>query len=166
VEEQHVAKGRQLRGVLLVMAGAMALFLVPWVAYLSDSLTDNYEVHQWRVAWVGFDFVLIVCVGWTAILAWLRRQLVIPWAVVTGTLLCCDAWFDVVLDWGTSDQFGSIVTAAVGELPLAALLFYCARRLIRLTVHTAWEHFGLNGMPPKLPRLHLLLGDLGKPPES
>jgi hypothetical protein len=161
VDARYAARGRQLRAVLLVMAGASALFLIPWIVYLSDILSDDYEVHAWRVAWVGFDAVLVVCVGWTAILAWQRRQLVIPWAIITATLLCCDAWFDVVLDWGTSDELGSIVTAAIGELPLAALLFFSARRLLRLTLHTAWQHFGMPGRPPKLPRMRLMaLGEL------
>jgi hypothetical protein len=75
--------------------------------------------------------------------------------LITSTLLTCDAWFDVMLSWG-SDEFPlSVVTALGGELPLAGLCFYAARRLIRLTVHAAWIHSGLTGAEPPLTRIRL-----------
>ncbi len=67
--------------------------------------------------------------GWTAWNAWHRRRMVVLSAVVTATLLVCDAWFDIVLDWGTRHLAVSVATAVLAELPLAALLL--ARRRSR-----------------------------------
>ena len=46
--------------------------------------------------WMGFDCVLIVFMAATAVLGWMRRQLVVLPAFTTGILLICDAWFDVL----------------------------------------------------------------------
>jgi hypothetical protein len=56
--------------------------------------------------------------------------MVIACLLVTGTaLLCCDAWFDVVLGLQTGGMWLSIASAVVIELPLAFLL-NAARRVI------------------------------------
>ena len=65
------------------------------------------------------------------------RQTVIACLLVTGTLLCCDAWFDVVLDLQTGGMWLSIALAVVMELPLAFLLLNAARRLLRLAALVA-----------------------------
>jgi hypothetical protein len=75
---------------------------------------------------------------------------------VTATLLCCDAWFDIILDWNTDDLTGALLTAAFAELPLAALLLYVARRMIRLTVVIAWRRAGHTGPVPPLSRLSIV----------
>ena len=51
----------------------------------------------------------------------LRRQIVVMLAVFTATLLLCDAWFDIVLDWGTSEVWVSLASAAFVEVPLSLL---------------------------------------------
>jgi hypothetical protein len=48
---------------------------------------------------------------------------------VTGTLLVCDAWFDVLTSRGTSAVTQAVVEAVIVELPLAALCFWIARNL-------------------------------------
>lgn len=141
---------------LAVVTGSF-LFLIPWIAYLSASLPNHHEVDQWRFAWVGFDVALVVAIGVTALCAWRRLQIFIPWAIATATLLCCDAWFDIVLDWNGSDLVGAVVTAVAAELPLAALLLYVARRMIRLTVISAWRREGRTGPVPPLSRLSLVV---------
>lgn len=146
-----------MRRLFLTTVTASLLFLIPWIVYLSVNLTNNYVVHQWRIAWVGFDIALILSIGITCVLAWFRRQLLIPWSVVTATLLCCDAWFDVMLDWGTQDQVGSLITAGCGEIPFAAYLFYVARRMVVLTVRVAWHLAALPGPPPSLLRMSIML---------
>ena len=72
--------------------------------------------------------------GWAF---WRGRQIVIACLLVTGTLLCCDAWFDVILDLGTTGVWESIASAVIIELPLASLMFRAARRLIRLSTLVA-----------------------------
>ena len=51
-------------------------------------------------------------------------------ATVTGTLLCCDAWFDVLTSRGASDITQAVLSAVLIELPLAALCSI-ARNLAR-----------------------------------
>jgi hypothetical protein len=83
---------------------------------------------------------------------------VIACLLVTGTLLCCDAWFDVILALGTSGIWASLASAVVIELPLAFLMFRAARRLIRLSTLVA---MGARGQePPVLPMWRIpFLGD-------
>ncbi|WP_327292316.1 hypothetical protein [Streptomyces sp. NBC_01198] len=148
---------RHLRAMFLAVVTGSFLFLIPWIAYLSVSLPNHRTVGNWRCAWVGFDAALIVAIGITALCAWRRLQIFIPWAVATATLLCCDAWFDIVLDWNSGDLTSAIVTAAVAELPLAALLLYAARKMIRLTLIVALRRAGHNGPVPPLSRLSLVM---------
>ncbi|MBY8881228.1 hypothetical protein [Actinacidiphila acidipaludis] len=150
---------RHLRQLFLAVTTGSFLFLIPWIAYLSVSLPSHHEVSQWRLAWVGFDGALIAAIGFTAWCAWRRLQLFIPWAIVTATLLCCDAWFDIVLDWNSDELLGSVITAVVAELPLAGLLVYVARKMLRLNVTIAWRQAGREGPVPPLSRMSLLIHD-------
>jgi hypothetical protein len=54
--------------------------------------------------------------------------------MLTGTMLCCDAWFDVGTSLATSGLWISLLSAVFAELPLAFLAFAGARRLLRATV--------------------------------
>lgn len=157
VPSPHDPHVRHLRRMFLVVITGSFLFLIPWIGYLSVSLPTHREVSNWRYAWVGFDGALIAAIGITALCAWRRLQLFIPWAIVTGTLLCCDAWFDIVLDWNSPDLTGAVITAACAELPLAALLLYVAKKMIRLTVIMAWHRAGRTAPVPPLFRLSLVV---------
>jgi hypothetical protein len=53
-------------------------------------------------------------------------------AFTTGILLICDAWFDMMMA-APDDRWPSILTAVVGEFPLAVLLITGALRILRLT---------------------------------
>ena len=66
----------------------------------------------------------------------------IAFLLITGTLLCCDAWFDVILDSGTRQIWGSVASAVFIELPLAILMFNAARRLIRISALAAVSESG------------------------
>ncbi|MEU6580830.1 hypothetical protein [Nocardia sp. NPDC046763] len=145
-----------MRRILLTVVTGSLVFLIPWIAYLSVSLPSERQVSQWDIAWVGFDFALVGAIGMTAWHAWRRRQVFIPWAMITGTLLICDAWFDIVLDWNSPDLWFAVLSAGIGELPLAALLFYAARRLLRLTIERAWALTGHTGPAPRVSRVELL----------
>jgi hypothetical protein len=150
--DHHV---RLLWRIFLTVVAASSLILIPWVAYLAMSLPDRYVAGQWKAAWVGFDIALMGFLGWTAWNAWQRRQMLVPSALITATLLVCDAWFDVVLDWGTSDMWWSIVTAAFVELPLAALLAGVSVRLIRVMLRVRWAELGHHDQAPPLRRVSL-----------
>jgi hypothetical protein len=124
-----LARLRRVR--LVVMAGAI-IGLLPWTVYLAITLPDKYIAHNWPATWVGFDILILVFMAATAVLGLLRRQLLVLTAYTTGILLVCDAWFDVMTA-APEDRWLSVLTAATGELPLAAILITGALRILRVT---------------------------------
>ena len=125
---------RELRILLLVVS---SVALVPWIAYLAVTLPPRYVAHNWDVTWVGFDVLLLVMMVATAVLGYLRRQMLVLTAFATGVLLICDAWFDVLTAHG-DDQVWSVVTALVVELPLAAVLIAGSMQILRLVAARLW----------------------------
>jgi hypothetical protein len=136
------------RRLLIAAALACAAWLAAWIGVLAVTLPWRYRAGGWSAAWVGFDGVLFLAFAATAWAAWRRRQVLILCLVVLAILLCCDAWFDTTLDWGTPGFIDSLALALVVELPLAVLAMIGARRLLRLTFS----------------RLHALKGDSGPVP--
>jgi len=134
--------------------------LAGWILVLIFTLHRTYTATHWRLAWVGFDIVLLAAFAATGWAFWRGRQIVIVCLLVTAALLCCDAWFDVILDLRTSDMWMSIASAVVIELPLAFLMFNTARRLIRLSALVALCQEGMTGTVPSLLRLPLFGGRL------
>src|SRR4029077_6634400 len=65
----------------------------------------------------------------TAVMVARRSPFAEVTATITGTLLCCDAWFDVLTSRGVSDVAQAAASAIFIELPLAALCFWMARNL-------------------------------------
>jgi hypothetical protein len=100
----------------------VCLGLIPWIVFLGVTLPHRYIANHWTLAWAGFDLALLGALAATARAAWRRRQVVIMAALVTGTMLVLDAWFDIITST-THDLIISVVTAVFGELPLAALAF-------------------------------------------
>ncbi len=127
---------RMRRNRLTLMVGGV-IGLVPWMVYLGFTLPPNYVARNWPATWIGFDCLLIVFMVVTAVLGWLRRQLVVLPAFTTGVLLICDAWFDVMTA-GPGQFWVSVVTAALGNLPLAVLLITGAVRILLLTMTRLW----------------------------
>ena len=106
-----------------------SVVLVPWTAFLFASLTPHYVANHWRFAWGGFDILLGIALASTALTVARRSAYAEVTATITATLLCCDAWFDVLTSRGVSDVSQAIVSALLVELPLAALCFWMARNL-------------------------------------
>ncbi|OBK40826.1 hypothetical protein A5658_20480 [Mycobacterium sp. 1245111.1] len=127
---------RMRRNRLTLMVGG-TIALIPWMIYLAVTLPDNYVAHNWPATWIGFDCVLIISMIATALLGWLRRQLVILPAFTTGVLLICDAWFDIMTA-GPHQVWLSVLTAALANVPLAAIMIVGAVRLVRLTATRLW----------------------------
>ena len=132
--EMHLSRGRRL-GVLFSIISCTVL--VGWIIVLLLTLHRHIIATHWRLAWIGFDIVLLAAFAATGWAFWRGRQIVIACLLVTATLLCCDAWFDVILDLGTSGMWMSIASAVIVELPIAFLMFSAARRLIRLSALVA-----------------------------
>ena len=126
------ASARRLRAIhfrrrALLVYGAFALALVPWTAYLSDSLPSTHRTTHWDVLWAGFDIGLIASGVATAV-AILRGWRALPiCASITGTLLVCDAWFDLLTSSPGSERAWAGVEALLAELPLAFFSFWVAR---------------------------------------
>jgi hypothetical protein len=118
---QRRLEERRLR--LTPMAGG-AIALVAGIAFLTITLPAN------DVA-LGFDVLLAAFMAITAVLVFVRRQLVPPTAFTTGVLLICDAWFDVMTA-GPHDLWASALTATLVELPVAIMLIAIALRMSRL----------------------------------
>jgi hypothetical protein len=119
----------------LIVGGLIAM--IPWIGYLVLTLPQKYVAHNWPVTWIGFDILLVGFMAATAVLGYLRRQLLILTAFTTGVLLICDAWFDLMTA-GPEDAALSVITALLIQAPMAILLISGALRLIRLTWMRVW----------------------------
>ncbi|MBO0808364.1 MAG: hypothetical protein J2P32_08700 [Actinobacteria bacterium] len=148
--------GGQLRRRLLIAAALAGAFgLAAWIGVLAVTLPPHYRAGGWQITWIGFDVTLLVTFALTAWSAWRRRQLLILCLVVLATLLICDAWFDVTLDWETSGFTMSLLLALLVELPAAAAALVGARRLLRLTIGRMEILEGSRGPVPAFWRVPL-----------
>jgi hypothetical protein len=147
-------QARRRRLALIAMA-AICVILAVWIAILATTLHRHFVVRHWPVVWVGLDVAELAAFAVTAWAAWRQRQIVIVLMIITGTLLLCDAWFDLTLDYGSRAFTTSIISAAFAEIPLALILFAAARRLIRLTVSSGLRLQGFSGPMPPLWRVPL-----------
>ncbi|WP_063774069.1 hypothetical protein [Streptacidiphilus rugosus] len=129
---------RRRRAIALVALSALAL--APWTVQLGLTLPSSHRVHAWRAAWVGFDVLLLGALSTTAVLAWRSSRAVVLPAMASATLLACDAWFDVALDFGTPEVWGAVASAAFVELPLAGYIFLRTYRRLQATGHAGGEH--------------------------
>ncbi len=157
VMDPRVRRRRQLG---LILMAACCIGLAGWIAFLILTLPARYTSSDWRAVWVGLDIAELLGFAATAWAAWSQRQLVIFFMIITGTLLVCDAWFDVALDYGSSGFTLSVLSAVFAEFPLAFIMFAAARRLVRVTVHTVMQLAGGTGPVPPLWRVPLLAAGL------
>jgi hypothetical protein len=127
---------RRIRYLRLAIMTTSAVLLVPWIVYLALTLPERYVVHNWSVVWVGFDIMLLFMVAATAVLGWLRRQLLILTAFASGVLLICDAWFDIMLS-APGDRWGSVASAGL-EIPVSVLMIAGSLRLVRFMAARLW----------------------------
>jgi hypothetical protein len=118
---------RQLlpRWAVVVFAGA-SVAIVPWVVVLAATLPSRVEAAHWRVIWVGFDLALVATLGGTAVRLVRRSARTLLVATAAGTLLVCDAWFDVLTADGTGERLVAVALAVLLELPLAGFCFWVA----------------------------------------
>jgi hypothetical protein len=127
-------KLRRERRLALFVSAACCVFLAGWIVVLAATLPHHFDAHHWRAVWVNFDVFLLAAFLATAWAIWRERQVLILLLVGLGTMLCCDAWFDVGTSLATSGLWISLVSALLAELPLAFLAFAGARRLLQATV--------------------------------
>lgn len=159
--------GHQARELFITITACASLILIPWIAVLPTLLPATHAVTHWRGVWVGFDIVLAILLACTAWLAIRRRQIVVLVAFATGTLLVCDAWFDLMTAASGWDRVLSIGSSVL-EVSLAGVLFNTARLFFHYTAHSSGSpdagriaelvgrsRGALKGLPPGLERLSL-----------
>jgi hypothetical protein len=125
-----VASTPHARPWVVRFLAACCLGLVPWTIGLALSLPRSYLIGNWPLAWVGFDVILLVSLGTSALALWRRRLLAIPASLITAALLLCDAWFDIVTAHGGRCLLLSVATALLAEIPIAALLGLTSIRML------------------------------------
>jgi hypothetical protein len=158
IDEPHMLRDRRFarrrRLSLLVFMGCCVV-LAAWIGVLAVTLPRTYHLNHWRGVWVGFDVALLAAFAATAWASWRERQVLILCLTITGTLLLCDAWFDLILDLGTDEFWMSVLSAVVAEIPLALMMFTAARRLLRMSVGVVMALEGINAPVPALWRIPL-----------
>jgi len=125
---------RRERRLALLISAACCVILAGWIVVLVATLPHHFDAHHWRTIWVNFDVLLLAAFAATAWAIWRERQILILLLVLVGTMLFCDAWFDVGTSLATSGFWISLLSALFAELPLAILAIIGARRLLRATV--------------------------------
>ena len=106
--------------------GIAALVLIPWTIALGQMLPSRHVANHWDAAWTGFDVILAVSLLATAWAYIARKTFVRSLAAVSGTLLLCDAWFDLLTSSPGQDLEVAIILAVVGEVALAIICFLLA----------------------------------------
>jgi hypothetical protein len=106
---------------MTVLLGLVAVGLLPWILYLTFTLPSRHVTLHYDTAWIGFDVGLLAAFASTAWAAFRGSQWLVPLAAATGTMLLCDAWFDIVTSRGGGEMWEAIAEAALAELPLAAI---------------------------------------------
>jgi hypothetical protein len=142
------ARLRRQRRLALLVSAACCVVLAVWIVVIAATLPRHFDAHHWRTVWVNFDVFLLAAFAATAWAIWRERQVLILLLVGIGTMLCCDAWFDVGTSLATSDLWISLGSALVAELPLAFLAFAGARRLLRATVDASLRRPPGRWKPP------------------
>jgi hypothetical protein len=117
---------RRLRNLVGGVLIVVAVLMVPWTLYLAFTLPARHHAEHWDAVWVGFDIAVAFGIASTAIGAFRRSNWLAIAAACTGTLLLCDAWFDVLTSSGEREAGIALLQALGGELPLAALCFWIA----------------------------------------
>jgi hypothetical protein len=152
---RRIPIGERLQGrrrLALIALMVICVILAIWIVVLAMTLPRHFDAHRWRGVWVQFDILLLAAFLATAWALWRERQIVILFLTIVGTMLCCDAWFDVGTALKTSSEPLSLASAIFAELPLAFLAFAAARAILRATVAEALRAPGAP-QPPDGPGL-------------
>jgi hypothetical protein len=110
----------------MVVLTGFAAAIVPWTVHLAYSLPARHVTPHWDLAWIGFD-VFEATAALATLAALFRQSRLLPMlAACAGTLLLCDAWFDIVTARPGRELTWAITSAVVAEVPLAALCVWLA----------------------------------------
>jgi hypothetical protein len=156
----HLSLSRRAQFISLFFLVA-AVALIPWTVFLGLSLPPKYNAGHWRFLWTGFDAGLIGVLFLAAWAAWYRRQILAAISVVAGTLLVCDAWFDMVTSFGHRDQWVTLLTGFGAELPLGIFFFWLYRRIALTTLTVLYRDAAITPRPRRLRDFSIVQLDTG-----
>jgi hypothetical protein len=123
---------------LLAMTSAGLLL---WTLWLTYSLPARHVTQHYDLAWVGFDIALLFGFAATGLCALRSSQWLVPAAAATGTMLICDAWFDIVKSQ-PGERLEAVLEAVLAELPLAAICWFIVFNVERFLQETVLRYPG------------------------
>ncbi len=129
---------------------AVVAGLIPWTIFLAIKLPIRYTARHWTLLWVGFDVVLMIVMAYTAWAAWFRKQIMVLTAIVAGTMLATDAWFDVITSLGKRGEWVTLSTAFLAEIPGSIFFFWLARAVILRSITNAYKMASISDSPVRL----------------
>jgi hypothetical protein len=115
-----------------------AVVLLPWIAYLAITLPRRDLDRHYRLAWVGFDCLLVFAIVRTAYMAFRIDPRVQFPATATATLLFVDAWFDITTSGSRGAALEALLLALLVEIPAAIFSLHMARRVNRQVLELAY----------------------------
>jgi len=121
-------EGTRARWLPVALAIA-ALALVPSLVIVLTVVPPVQIAHHLPLAWTGLDVFELLALAATGFALHRRSAVTAVPATITGTLLLCDAWINVIPTTGMA-RAEAILLAFV-EVPLAALSFWIAARAAR-----------------------------------
>jgi hypothetical protein len=104
----------------LVVLGAAAVLLVPWMVVLGLTLPADTEVRNWSLAWIGLDVLMAAGCATTALLGLRGDPRARLTASATAAVAVLDAWFDITTARPGTD-LTQAVACAVAEGALACV---------------------------------------------
>jgi hypothetical protein len=125
------ARSRWLPAALAIVAVA----LIPSLVVLLTMTPALQTAHHLKLAWTGLDVFEIVALASTGFALQRRPGIAAIPATVTGALLVCDAWLNIIPSIGWAFYEG--IAMAFVELPLAALSFWVALHASNCTYRAA-----------------------------
>ena len=119
------ARARWLPAALVLMA----LVLIPSIVVVVTEVPPVQISHHLKLAWTGLDVCEFLGLAATGVALDRKSPAVTVPATITGALLLCDAWINIIPTRGTAHA-EAIVLAFV-EVPVAAVSFWVAARAVR-----------------------------------
>ncbi len=123
-------EGARARWLPLALAMA-ALALVPSLVIVLTVAPPVQIAHHLPLAWTGLDVFELLALAATGLALHRRSAVTAVPATITGTLLLCDAWINIIPTTGMARA--EAIVLAFAEVPLAALSFWIAARAARRT---------------------------------
>jgi hypothetical protein len=112
----------------IALIGAACL-LVPSLVVVLVAVPRHEIAHHLVIAWTGLDVFELLALTFTGFALHRRSALAVIPAAITGALLLCDAWINVVPASASARAEG--IELCFAEVPMAAFSFWIAVRVAR-----------------------------------